>query len=205
MFSNWAQVAGTSDCVGRRGRGHHRPVHHLLSAPASGLEAPCRLALWGLGSASLMPESPEVRGPVVGPLEGRVGGLVGDLGQCGTPSPPRRPCSPAVLADNVLLGPNDGGADHGCTADTRLLQQPRGPRRSSPMGWWVPGLQGGPATTTCPPSCHPRKPRRGPQPALRPPPLLQVILTTPPGQTTRSSLPWGRPCEYCRFIARPSG
>ena len=203
MFSNWAQV-WTPDCAGRRGA-HHRPVHHLpLPRPLAWK----RLSdwLWGSGSASLMPESPEVRGPVVGPLEGSRGPRGGLGASVGTPL--TTPCLVllqfwltmsylAQMTEEQTLAMYSG---HPLGL---FPSSPEAPRLVLTNGMVGPGAAGRPSHQ---PPAEPSPPKATVRPpALRPPLSCRSFPTTPPGQTTRSSLPWGLPCEYCRFIARPYG
>lgn len=174
VFSNWAQV-WAPDCVGRQGRAHHRPVHHLtLPWPPAWRH----LAdwPWGSSSASLMPEIPEVRGPAVGPLEGSGGPRGGTWGQCGDPLTTPVPRSPAVLADNVLPGPDDRGADTGHVQRTPawpFSQQPRGPQAGHHQ--WDGGSRGR-GEAQPPPTCQAVAPEsQGAAPSPLPTPLLQVI------------------------------
>lgn len=144
-------------------------------ALASGLEAPGRLAL-GLKLCLPDAEIPEVRGPAVGPLEGSGGPRGGTWGQCGDPLTTPVPRSPAVLADNVLPGPDDRGADTGHVQRTPawpFSQQPRGPQAGHHQ--WDGGSRGR-GEAQPPPTCQAVAPEsQGAAPSPLPTPLLQVI------------------------------
>ena len=145
------------------------------SAPASGLEAPFRLAL-GLGLC--LPDAREPRGQrsCGGATGGESGASWGTWGQCGDAPHHPVPCSPAVLADNVLLGPNDGGADAGHVQRTPAWpfpQQPRGPQAGHHQ--WDGGSRG--CREAQPPAARQAvaPESHGAAPSPPPAPLLQVI------------------------------
>lgn len=205
MFSNWAQV-WTPDCVGRRGAGAPQACPPPTSAPASGLEAPCRLAL-GLGLC--LPDAREPRGQrsCGGATGGESGASWGTWASVGTPL--TTPCLVllqfwltmsylAQMTEEQTLAMYSG---HPLGL---FPSSPEAPRLVITNGMVGPGAAGRPSHHHLPAELSPPKATARP-PALRPPLSCRSFPTTPPGQTTRSSLPWGLPCEYCRFIARPSG
>lgn len=174
MFSNWAQV-WTPDCAGRQGvptTGQSTTYLRPSLRPGSTL----RLAQ-GLGLC--LPDAREPRGQrsCGGATGGELAASWGDLGaSVGTPLTTPVPCSPAVLADNVLLGPNDRGADAGHVQRTPswpFSQQPRGPQAGHHQR---DGGSRGRREAQPPPARRAVAPEsHGAAPSPPPTPLLQVI------------------------------
>lgn len=202
MFSNWAQV-WTPDCAGRQGvptTGQSTTYLRPSLRPGSTL----RLAQ-GLGLC--LPDAREPRGQrsCGGATGGELAASWGDLGPVwGPPSPPL--CLVLLqfwLTMSYLAQ---------MTEEQTLVMysghplglfpsSPEAPRLVITNGMVGPGAAGRPSRH---PPAEPSPPKATARPpALRPPLSCRSFPTTPPGQSTRSSLPWGLPCKCCWFMTQP--